>query len=493
MIAGWLLGAALARADGPLTYSEALGVVATQNGLAVRADYAHESALASVRSARGLFDPALVLTGATSFVESDEISAEGFPLSSEARTWVASTGLTGTTPTGTTYSLYAGMDFLRSFSEGRSPLYDDEGDQIGTAPFESQVAAYGSDLSVTLSQHLLRGVWMSYNLQSVRLARHAATTAELLAEQTRQAALAVAAIQYWTWVSLERVLAIDKEAVETAAEALRVANLQVESRRLAPVERTRVESAWVTARAAVPASAALATQARDALLVTMGRAPGEAIAPATEPGEPPVLTLDRDEVIARALENSVELAAAREAVETQAFTLRTQKHGRLPVLDAFVTAGRTTGNQPTIGDAASSLFGEVAQPEVIAGATLVVPLGNRTADGAADAAAYDLSAAESVVIELEQRIAAAVAFQVALLEGAHQQVEAADASVRLASETLDATTTLEAAGRAVTKDVLEARTALQRARVEAVRARTGWRVAHTELLRLQSNLTTDLP
>jgi outer membrane protein TolC len=180
-------------------------------------------------------------------------------------------------------------------------------------------------------------------------------------------------------------------------------------------------------------------------------------------------------------------------VETQEFALRTERHGRLPMLDAFATAGRTTGNQPTPLDAATGLFGEAAQPSLLVGATLTVPLGNRAAAGAAEAAAYDLSSAENAVVELEQRIAAEVAYQVALLEGAHERVEAADAGVRLASETLDATETLLAAGRAVTKDVLEARTALQRARVEAVRARTDWRIAYTELLRLQSSLTTELP
>ena len=493
MIAAWLLGAVLARADDPLTYSEALGAVAAENGLVVRADYAHESATAWVRSARGLFDPTYTLTGTYDQIRFDEISDDGFPVSGTRRPWSASTGLTGTTATGTTYSLHAGVGFLRSFASGLQPLYDEDGNQIGTAPYETQQAVYSSDVMVTLSQHLLRGVWMSYNLQSVRLARHAATTAQLVAEQVRQQAMADAAVQYWTWVSLERVLAIDEEAVETAAEALRVANLQVESRRLAPVERTRVESAWVAARAAVPTSAALATQARDALLVSMGRRPGEAIEPATEPGEPPVVTLDRDEVVARALENSVELAAARQTVATQDLALRAQRHGRLPLLDAFVSAGRTTGNEPTLEDAASGLFGDTAQPSYLVGATLTVPLGNRTAAGAAEAAAYDLSAAESAVIELEQRIAAGVAFQVALLEGAHERVDAADAAVRLASETLEATETLLAAGRAVTKDVLEARTALQRARVEAVRARTDWRVAHTELLRLQSNVRTELP
>jgi outer membrane protein TolC len=492
VIAWWLAGATLARADGPLTYAEALGAVAAQNGLALRADYAHESARASLRSARGLFDPMYVLEGTYERREFAEIR-DGFPAAGTNRTWNAWTGLTGMTSTGTTYTLSAGAGYFREFVSTLEPLYDEDGDRIGTVPYDAESAAYESNLMVTLSQHLLRGVRMSYNLQSVRLARQAETTAELLAEQVRQQAMADAAVQYWTWVYLDRVRAIDEEAVATAAEALRVAALQVESRRLAPVERTRVESAWVASRASVLTSAALADQARDALLVSMGQRPGQAIEPATEPGDPPIVTLDREAVTARALENSVELAAARATVETQALALGVQRHGRLPILDAFVTAARTTGTQPTIQDAAAGLFGDDALSEVIVGATLMVPLGNRTASGAAEAAAYDLLAAENAVVELEQRIAAAVAYQVALLEGAHERVEAADAATRLASETLAAMETLVAAGRAVTKDVLEARTALDRARGEAIRARTDWRLAYTELARLQSNLSVALP
>jgi hypothetical protein len=108
VIAGWLLGTTLARADDPLTYSEALGAVATQNGLAVRADYAHESALASVRSARGVFDPTLVVGAASGLLDFSEIR-DGFPIAGSDRTWDFSTGLTGTTSTGTTYTLTAAI------------------------------------------------------------------------------------------------------------------------------------------------------------------------------------------------------------------------------------------------------------------------------------------------------------------------------------------------------------------------------------------------
>ena len=48
-------------------------------------------------------------------------------------------------------------------------------------------------------------------------------------------------------------------------------------------------------------------------------------------------------------------------------------------------------------------------------------------------------------------------------------------------------------GRAIQKDVLEARTELDRSRADAAKARTDYRLAQVELLRLQGQLTEQTP
>ncbi|MBW1881513.1 MAG: TolC family protein, partial [Deltaproteobacteria bacterium] len=82
--------------------------------------------------------------------------------------------------------------------------------------------------------------------------------------------------------------------------------------------------------------------------------------------------------------------------------------------------------------------------------------------------------------------------QVRLLSQARRRVELVDINQRLAEETLSAEEALEQAGRSIQKDVLEARTEVHRARVEAAKARADYRLAQTELLRLQGQLDVAL-
>jgi outer membrane protein TolC len=78
--------------------------------------------------------------------------------------------------------------------------------------------------------------------------------------------------------------------------------------------------------------------------------------------------------------------------------------------------------------------------------------------------------------------------QVRALVSARELVGLADANLRLAEETLAAEDALASVGRSILKDVLEARAAVDAARVEAIRARVDARVAEVELLRLQGQL-----
>ena len=92
------------------------------------------------------------------------------------------------------------------------------------------------------------------------------------------------------------------------------------------------------------------------------------------------------------------------------------------------------------------------------------------------------------VRELERSIRSQVEQQVRALSTARRSVELADANHRLAEETLRAEEALAEVGRAIQKDVLEARTEVARTRAEAAKARTDYRLAQTELLRLQGQL-----
>jgi outer membrane protein TolC len=91
--------------------------------------------------------------------------------------------------------------------------------------------------------------------------------------------------------------------------------------------------------------------------------------------------------------------------------------------------------------------------------------------------------------ETTRRVRSEVLVQVTRLEAAQRKVDLADFQVRLAQETLDAEEALNEAGRAIQKDVLEARQERDRLTSEAAKARTDWRIAQVDLLRLQGQLS----
>jgi outer membrane protein TolC len=487
-------GEAVPRSGGerPLRYADALAAAARANPAAVRGDYVRRRAEAAELSARGIFDPVATLSATTAYFAFEDVR-DALPIAGNDRTWDVLTWVAGVAPTGTSYLIEAGVGYDRSFATGLQPVYDDNGDQIGTGPYEAKLSAYGSNVRATISQELLRGLQISYNAQTVLLARQAGTTADLMAEQLRQQAMADAALAYWTWVTLYETHRIDRAAVIAADESVRVSTAQVEARQLAPVEGMRFESALVLARAAALDSGVLAAQARDLLLLTMGEEPGQDVIPATESGDPPAITIALDAAVTVAMEQNLEIAVARAGIETQTLVRKAARHARLPTLQATASAGSTTGNQPRLGAAVSGVAGEPAQPNVSVGALFSVPLGNRAAVGLSRMAEYDLLSAESLTLETERFVRARVAFQLSRMAAAQERIPLADTNVRLAEQTVAAMDALVLANRAITRDVLDARTLLDRSRVEAVRARTEWRLAHTELLRLQARLTETLP
>jgi outer membrane protein TolC len=72
-------------------------------------------------------------------------------------------------------------------------------------------------------------------------------------------------------------------------------------------------------------------------------------------------------------------------------------------------------------------------------------------------------------------------------------MELSDANLRLAQQTLEAEEALASAGRNIQRDVLQARTEVDRAKADAAKARTDYRLAQAQLLRLQGQLDRMAP
>ena len=467
----------------PITYQEALRAAVESNPTLAQARAARQQAKGSVTAAQGQFDPTYSLTGNYRHSTSQGFF-QGFPFSSRSETWNLTNNLAGSLGTGTTYSLNALMDrnkstFVTQFVPG----------QPGTEQVQN---VFTSNLNVSVTQQLLEGVLYRYNVQNVTKARQQLTTAELTEAKALQDALYTAAEAYWGWVYAVELERIADESVQVAEEALRVGRLQVESGTLAPVEGTRLEAALVQAQQAALDAHNTAEQAANTLLLAIGEAPDQAVVPATPAGDVPPDELEIAAAVEVALAQNVDLMVSRSNLEQARTSLANARHALLPSLSATGSAG-VAAQDDSVGTAISGLTDSDNQPFVSIAGQFSVPLGNRAARGARDTTLAQVSQRERELENLERSVRAQVEQQVRALTSARRKMELADANLRLAAQTLSAEEALAKAGRSIQRDVLDARTKLDRAKADAAKARTDYRLAKAQLLRLQGQLDRVAP
>jgi outer membrane protein TolC len=473
----------VAAAERPVSYADALASAGENNPAVLGARYSASEAEAGWRAANGIYDPNYEL-GSTWTRSTSRGFFQGFPYESQSTQWSLDNGVNGSLPTGTSYGLDTSLD--RNFAEYKT--------DFGGLSDETLQDSWAANMSFTVTQQLLRGIRMQYNLQNVTLARRGMEVAGLTAEKARQDTLAAAAAAYWDWAYRVTLREIGHDSVEVAEEALRVGQLKVEVGELAPVEQTRLEAALVQAQAAALDAEQLELSARDTVLLLMGEDPGQDVMPSTPPGEVVDLELDAKQVVEVALAQNLDVAVAKANLENARLREKNANHGRLPSLAAVASLG--VNSQVEDDATAGAAIGALATdplPWVSMGGTFQVPLGNRAARGTADQAKFVVFREETSVIQAERDVASRAGQQVTALQAGRRRTELADANLRLAEETLAAEEALADVGRAIQKDVLEARTEVDRARAESAKARTDYRQAQVELLRLQGTLTEEVP
>ena len=496
LLTGWLAtnGAWAQEEHRPVTYAEALRGSVERNVALATALASRDQATGSLQSSQGQFDPSYQLDANWNQSRSQGF-IQGFPFSSDSQRWSTTHSLQGSTGTGTTYALNYSLD--RSI--------DDVTTSFGGIEQDNRQDAFTSNFDVSVTQELLRGILFRFNVQNVTSARTGLELAELEVEKQLQEALYQAAEAYWNWAYQQELHDIALASVEVAREALRVGKLQVESGQLAPVEATRLEAALVQAQQSAIDAGNLAEQAANVTLLAMSEDPGQPVLPATRPGDVPDATdLDLEKAVDVALAQNLDLQVARRNVDQAQVDLSNAKHGLLPSLSATAGGGVASQRCPPGSDiqgceeggALASLSGltqDDNQPSVRVSGRFVVPLGNRAARGDVHRIRATYEQRKLDLQAQERQVAAQVEEQVRALQSARVRTELADANARLAEETLDAEEALAAAGRTLQKDVLEARTEVDRTRAEAAKARTDYRLAQAMLLKLQGQLTEQIP
>jgi len=470
-----LSGAALAAT--PVTYVDALdeALEANTSVLGAEADYA--SAEGRLLSATGTWDPTLTANlSQNTNLEQGRFQSFGYESDTTNRSWAA--GLSQTFWTGTSW----GIDYSGN-NNNQFVLYPESGAEL-------DVDSFSSNLSASITQQLLKGWKMSYNLQAQNAARRGMSISEAGLVQTRQAVLAGTARAYWDLYAAGRQLEVADRAVRVTKEEERIVEAQVEAGNMAPIELTRVAAALAQAELnRINAKMGLQS-ASDALALQIGRDPGEALEPVTAPGAPPSVDIDVDAAREAALEGNPGLLIQRVNLDGAEIELANARHGRLPTLSVtgrFGLNGYAEENSPTYADAFSEMMSFDYQNRYL-GANVSTPLGWRSERGNVQSAAGSVEKAKVDLLASEREVSQQVGALVRTIENAQKSVQLAELNLKLAEETLAAEKARQEVGRAIQKDILEAQRARDNAESGLITARIDYRKALVDLKALQGKL-----
>jgi len=470
------LAVAAVAAD-PLDYEQALAEAVQANVALLGAAADREVAEGAYFSARGVWDPVFTATLGTSLDRREDLY-QGALVTSDRIDRFWGFGFSQTLPTGTAWSL--------DWSNGNA-FYNYNFDILGQTVTQDG-AEYSSALTLSVTQQVLRGARMAYNLQAVDSALRGVAQAQVGELVARQQVVRDTATTYWDLVQAVNARDTARQALEVAREEARIVQAQVDAGNMAQVERTRVAAAVAQTELALIQAENGAAAASDALALLLGRPPGATLEPTTPPGEVPEVGLDLDAAIVDALAGNPGLQALTLAVEAAQADLDYSQHARLPGLALTGRAGLQGYELDSGYTAAVKELAGASLPQLYIGATYTQSLGNRAARGDLDAKAARIRKAEQE-LEAQQRVVAQrVATQVRTLETARRQVQLAVLNLDLAEQTLAAEKALQAAGRAIEKDVLEAQRARDQAAVDVVGARTEFRKSWVRLQALQGTL-----
>ena len=370
----------------------------------------------------------------------------------------ASSGISGLTPWGLTYD--AGLATrLRS---GTSNDFNDD---------------FTSEFGVTLTQPLLRGAGPAANLTQVRLARNNVLASEW---QLRQRAIDV--LTQTVLIYNELHLAHENLEVAERSRALARQTLNDNIKRadigvMSPLNITTARAEVASREEGVILAQRQVKDNENFLkqLVTDDLAPMLGVQVEIEPPPSPAFQANVNAGIGEAMENRPDYRQAILDLEQRHITLAFQKNATLPRLDLV-------GSLNLLGfdnDAGTSIDRVVRRDQTAwtAGAIFSVPIPNREARGAENAAR--LSAAQGLVQlqQLEQQIVVDVDNASGRIVTARQRIASTGEASKLARESLDAGEERLRAGTGTTFEVLELQKRLVEAEYAQLRARADYNEA----------------
>lgn len=351
--------------------------------------------------------------------------------------------------------------------------------------FQSSIfnPSYTNDLSLSISQPLLRNAGVRTNTHSIRIAEY---DKNIVDAQTKLEVISVIAAMdrvYWRLYAAVEQLKVNKQRYELATAQLDRAKRFVEAGERAQIEINRAEAGLAQSlESIITAENSLRDRQRELkrILNKSGLDSKSAtfISPTTDPN-PVHYTFDSDLLIQQALENRMEMLELEIQIAKSISNIHYLRNQTLPVVSLDYTYN-VNGLGPTRSDAYDLLQKRDFNDHIV-GLQLLIPLGNQAAESNLRAAYYSRMQTLSSKQNRERMIEVEVLNALDQLESNWLRVLAARQSTILNERLYQAEIRQFENGLSTSTDVLEAQTNFTDAQSSEINALAEYQIALVDL------------
>jgi len=366
------------------------------------------------------------------------------------------------------------------------------------------------NISVTLSQPLLRGSNRSVNLRYMRIGAINQRISRLVFYQQLISTVYGVSRLYWDLVSLRENAAVKKQSLEAARKLLDDDKAQVDQGTLAPLELTRAQSLVTSSQLDLIQAEGLVRQQEVILKSQLARnGSGDPIL-----ADLPINTTDSitvpnqddlksiGDLVVDAMHNRADVAQAQLQVEGDQIAVQASRNAALPQLDLvgnFQTRGASEVPFESIGNPGTAIIGSPSDLATAstrtsrvyqAGLQLNLPLRNRVAESDAARDVLQLRQAEARTHLLTNQVREQVESSVIALHTARSALEAAVQARQYQEQLVSAERDKFTVGASTNLLVIQQETYLAQARSTEVATRSVWIKARIALDRALGDLLT---
>lgn len=442
----------------PLTLADCVQRALTRNFDAELGRFDTANAAATVELARASFDPVL----RASTTRSGARAETGAPVVSD---WNSRVGVSQHIVTGADVSVSTGLDRSKHrLSNPYNPAYD-------------------SDVSVTVSQPLLKGAGLAANRSALAQARVGVDRAGQIYRGTLLDIVRDTEVAYYNLNFARRQLSVRQLSLEAAQRLLDENRAKRDTGVLTDLEVLTAEVNVATQQRNVLLAEQQLRNAEDALRALIGQfeldAPLGETAPPMAADESPAV----DTTYGRAKAAQPEYLALQLSIEQLRLELDSVRRNRLPELDLSTTLGYNAQRR-TAADSYEELPGSDGYNWQV-GLELVYPIGSRGERARLIQANNNLSRARLQLRRLEQDILVSARSSVRAVETSQEAVRVATLASSLSERQYELEKARFDAGLSTARRVLDAQADLDNARVSVLSSQVDLLTAIANLRRLE--------